>query len=66
LQGFGDLGPWNHWLDRECQSHRLGPAIFGIERLGAGRTVRYNAAWLFGMTSGAPSHTARLQAEFEF
>jgi hypothetical protein len=66
LQGFGELGPWNHWSDHSLQTHRLGPALFGKIGLGGGRAIRYNAAWLIGATSGAPAHTVRLQAEYEF
>ena len=28
-QGFGELGPWDHWSPVNRQSHRAGPAIFG-------------------------------------
>lgn len=66
LQGFGELGPWNHWHERNSQTHRLGPAVFGKIGLGAGHAIRYNAAWLIGATTAAPAHTARLQAEYEF
>ncbi len=66
-QAFGDLGRWNHWAPREEQSHRIGPAIFGKVKLGEGRqAIRYNAAWLFGLTHGSPDHGLRVQAEYEF
>jgi hypothetical protein len=66
LQGFGDMGDWDHWADSSEQSQRFGPALFGKFSVGNHKAVRYNAAWLFGTTDGAPKHTFRLQTEFEF
>ena len=66
IQGFGTLGPWYHWSALDAQSHRLGPAIFGRWALGGRQALYYNAAWLFGLTSGAASNTLRAQIEFEF
>jgi len=66
-QAFGEMGKWNHWDPSREQNHRLGPAIFGKVRLGEGReAIKYNAAWLHGVTDGAPKDTFRLQAEYEF
>jgi len=66
LQGFGEMGKWNNWDSREQQNHRLGPAILGKIALGGHQALRYNAAWLLGASSAAPTHTFRLQAEYEF
>ena len=67
VQAFGEMGKWNHWDPSREQNHRLGPAIFGKVRLGEGReAIKYNAAWLHGVTDGAPKDTFRLQAEYEF
>jgi hypothetical protein len=52
LQGFGELGTWNHWLPHDQQSHRAGPAFFGGWPLGDGRELRYQAAYLFGSVYG--------------
>jgi hypothetical protein len=65
-QGFGDVGPWNHWAPGSEQSHVAGPALFGTVRVGNRQKVKYNAALLFGMTDGSPRNTLRLQAEYEF
>ncbi|MDN3919189.1 hypothetical protein [Roseateles violae] len=46
LQGFGELGPWKDWSDR--QSHRAGPMM----RLGLGETVELQAAYLWGKVYG--------------
>jgi hypothetical protein len=66
LQGFGEVGAWNHWDRPEERTHRLGPALFGKLPLGGREALRYNAAWLVGATSGAPRNTLRMQLEFEF
>lgn len=66
LQGFGELGTWNHWLPHEQQSHRAGPALFGVYRLGDGRELRYQAAFLFGSVYGsnAEMFTTRILLAF--
>jgi len=66
LQGFGDMGAWNHWSDSSQQSQRFGPAIFGKLDVGVHKAIRYNSALLFGTTDGAPDQTFRLQVEYEF
>jgi hypothetical protein len=66
FQGFGELGQWNHWDSAEERSHRIGPAIFGKLALGNRQAIRYNAAWLVGASTSAPSHNLRLQVEYEF
>jgi len=66
LQGFGEIGTWNHWDPPEERTHRLGPAVFGKLPLGGRQAVRYNAAWLVGAASGAPRNTFRMQVEYEF
>ncbi len=66
MQGFGDVGGWNHWEPHSEQPHRAGPAVFGKLRVGQKQVVKYNAALLFGMTDAAPRHTLRVQAEYEF
>lgn len=67
LQGMGEMGAWDHWAPREERSHQLGPAVFGKFSLGSERqAIKYNAAWLLGASQAAPSHTLRLQMEYEF
>jgi len=67
VQAFGDLGKWNDWLPRDEQSHRIGPAVFGKVKLGEGRqAIRWNAAWLFGVSKAAADNALRIQAEYEF
>jgi len=66
LQGFGDIGSWNHWDSMTEASHRMGPALFGKLDLGNRQAFRYNAAWLVGTASNAPSQNFRAQVEYEF
>jgi len=66
LQGFGEVAKWNRWGSADTQTHRLGPAVFGKLAMGDRQVIRYNAAWLFGVSEGAPGHTFRMQAEYEF
>jgi hypothetical protein len=66
VQGLGDVGAWDHWEPHSEQPHQAGPALFGRWKVGDHQTVSYNAGLLFGLTDGAPHHTLRFQAEFEF
>jgi len=66
LQGLGELGKWNDWNRQADQVHRVGPAVFGKLALGNRQAIRYNAAWLFGVSTAAPDHTFRMQVEFEY
>lgn len=65
-QGFGEVGPWDHWAPGSEQAHIAGPAMFGKLRLGNRQAIKYNAAVLFGLNHGAPNNTFRMQAEYEF
>jgi hypothetical protein len=65
-QGFGEFGPWNHWLPTSQQSHRWGPAVFGAFKVGQRHELKWNAGLLFGLTDGSPRNQLRLQAEYEF
>lgn len=66
LQGFGEMGKWNHWASADERIHKVGPAVFGKLPLGGKQAIKYNAAWLLGTSSAAPDHTFRMQAEYEF
>jgi hypothetical protein len=65
-QGFGELGPWNHWSPAAQQSHTLGPAVFAKWGQGGGRTLSVDAAWLFGVGGGSPDHTLRVRLQEQF
>jgi len=64
-QGFGELGPWDHWLPADQQSHRAGPAIFGHARLGPG-DLGWQAAYLFGKAYGMHGDMLTLRVKYEF
>lgn len=66
LQGLGEMGRWNHWSSHNEQNHNVGPAIFGKWDMGGHQAIKYNAAWLFGVSDAAPKHTFRAQIEYEF
>lgn len=61
VQAMGEVGRWNQWDTAANQNHRIGPAVFGK----LGKDISYNAAWLFGSSPAAPSHTVRMQLEYE-
>lgn len=65
-QGFGGVGPWDHWDRADAQSHVLGPAVFGKLRLGGRQAVVWGAAYLFKASGAAPDRTLRAQIEYEF
>lgn len=63
LQAFGTLGDPAHLRSQEF---KLGPAFFGVANLGNGKSLRYNAALLGGLTRETPNTTLRFQLEYEF
>ena len=66
IQAFGEMGKWDHWEPTDRQKHVAGPAIFGKIKVGAREAIRYNAAWLLGVSKAAPDNTLRMQVEYEF
>ncbi|HEY5993312.1 MAG TPA: hypothetical protein VIU46_01810 [Gallionellaceae bacterium] len=66
LQGLGGMGKWNNWSYQSSQAHLAGPAVMGKIPLGGRQAIRYNAAWLFGVSRMAPRNTFRAQVEYEF
>jgi hypothetical protein len=65
-QGFGEVGDWDRWSDRDQQSHRFGPAIFGKIPVGPRQAIKYNMAYLIDDSSATRSNTVRAQVEYEF
>jgi len=61
LQGFGELGRWDHWAAREQQSHRAGPALFGQFGQGPYPALEWQAALLLGSTYGQPGNMFSLR-----
>lgn len=50
LQGFGELGRWNHWLPADQQSQRAGPVLHWVPE--GQRSLSLNLAYLWGRTYG--------------
>jgi hypothetical protein len=63
LQGMGGLGDLGH-VGRD-DTHILGPALFGRERLANGDKLAWNGAVLAGLDSAAPDVTVRVELEYE-
>jgi len=64
-QGFGSVGPWNHWAPVSQQEHTAGPAVF-LKTRALGGPVRFDAAWLFGIGDGSPRNVLRLRLQHAF
>jgi hypothetical protein len=60
LQGFGELGPWDHWSGQ--QSHRAGPVL----RLGLLDDLDVQAAYLWGTTYGSRGDMLSAQVLWTF
>ena len=66
LQGFGELGRWDHWAPRDQQSHRAGPALFGVLPIGSGTSLLCQAAILWGSTYARHGDMFSLRAQLAF
>jgi len=66
LQGFGELGRWDHWAPRDQQSHRAGPALFGTLPVGDGQELRVQAAYLFGKVYAHDATMFTMRAQWVF
>lgn len=45
VQGFAEVGKWDHWNPSDQREHRLGPAIFGKFKLGDHQAIKYNGSF---------------------
>jgi hypothetical protein len=66
IEFFGDMGPINHLLPHDEQSHWIGPALYGKAKLGGGHALVYSTALLFGTTRNASDARAVMRLEYEF
>lgn len=66
LQGFGELGEWDNWSPRDRQSHRAGPMISGAWPLGAGQSIKYEAAYLSGSIYGSQGSMFSTRVQYVF
>jgi len=62
---YGELGEIGEFGSIGDHGHELGPAAFGKLPLGQG-ALRYEFAWLFGLTGYAAAQTVRFLLEYEF
>ena len=66
LQGFGELGDWNHWAPGSHQSHRAGPMAAFVVPLGNAQEIRLQAAYLTGKTFGRSGSMFTARAQYVF
>jgi len=65
-QAFGNVGQWDHWSPASKREFKVGPALFGKNKMGTHEAITWNAAVLVGTTQATPNTTLRLQTEYEF
>lgn len=71
LQGFGEVGPWDHWASSQKQSHRAGPMISGTLPLpfgvfGGSDSIKYDAALLRGSIYGKHGQMFSMRLQYLF
>jgi hypothetical protein len=66
VQGFGELGTWNRWLDAGRQSHRWGPVVGGAWTITDKQRVEYQAAYLMGSVYGNAADMLSLRVQLVF
>lgn len=66
VQGFGELGKWDHWAPSHEQERNIGPALFGKLDFAGREALKYDVAYLVGTTPDTPDRTLRLRLEYEF
>jgi len=64
LEGFSEVGQWNHWAPHERQSHRAGPALLATLWDEGPDTVTLNAACLWGKTYGQRGDMFTMQLQW--
>jgi hypothetical protein len=66
IEAYGELGDVDHLGSLGEKPHSVGPGLVGATRFKSGAKLRYEAAFLLGVSSAAPNSTLRLQLEYEF
>lgn len=64
-QGFGELGAWDHWAERDAQSHRAGPALFGSVPVGS-NSLGWQMAYLTGSTYARHGKMFTMRVKLDF
>ncbi|TAK98020.1 MAG: hypothetical protein EPO08_20305 [Rhodospirillaceae bacterium] len=65
LEGYGELGELRNFLPPSEQYQTIGPAILGRIPFGPGH-LRYDIAYLRGLTTATPSSSFQANLEYEF
>ncbi len=65
IEMYGEFGELDDFGSLGDHGHEMGPAAFGRVPLGRG-ALKYEFAWLFGLTDDAAAQTARFLLEYEF
>jgi len=65
IEVYGEFGEVGDFGSLDDHGHEAGPALFGKFKLGGG-AIKYEAAWLFGLTADAADQTLRFLVEYEF
>jgi hypothetical protein len=65
-EGFGELGPWNHWSPKAQQNHRAGPSLAGLWALDDRRSLLLQGAWLWGKTANRQGHMFSMKATLDY
>ncbi len=66
LQGFGELGAWDHWAPRREQSHRIGPMLAGSLPLGTSQALKYEASYLTGSIFAEHAKTFSMRLQYVY
>jgi hypothetical protein len=66
VQGFGELGEWDHWLPLDQQSHRIGPAISGTLPFGGKQAMKYEAGVFTGKIYGENAKVFSMRLQYAF
>ncbi len=66
VEVFGSVGAWGEFGSLRTNRLQAGPSATGRLRLAGRQALRYDVAWVFGLTPGSPDSTARVQLEYEF
>jgi len=65
IEWYGEFGEFGDFGSLRDHGHEVGPAAFGKLPFGNG-ALRYEAAWLFGLTRVSAAQTLRFLIEYEF
>ncbi len=66
IEAYGDIGEINNLDPAKAQRHQIGPVLLGKFKLGDTSALKYEAGYMFGLTSqGSPDGAFKWLLEFE-